>query len=588
MTQTFDDAQAAHRSGNLDEAERLYRQTVADEPDNGLAHRLLAYVLLQRGAAEDAERHFARALALGGADARMLFAFGQTQLMQQKFPQALACYDRAIALKPDFAEAIANRGILMQRMKHPREALAAFEQVVRLRPQQSDSYVLLGTALVDLGRVEEAIPVFRHATTLQPPLARAWFNLASALTRIKQYDEVVLAFDKGLAIERDPKVEVEHFFMQLYLCDWRDYAQKRHDILDDVMAGNLSVGPFQLMFLPSTPQQQRLCAERKIAETCPPVPPLAQAGQKNSGRLRIAYLSREWGEHPVSYLVTDLLAAHDLDNFEIFVISYGDGPESPAFLRVKSSAEHFIDARLLDDAGVAARVHDLNIDIAVDLDGHVFNARPAILSHRPAPIQVNYLGYPGTMGARHIDYLIADDIIVPPEHAPYYSEKIVRLPQNYLPTSPRLSGTVLTRADVGLPDDAFVYCAFTAAYKITPDLFDSWARILARTPNSLLWLRNSYNVMRDNLQREARSRGLDPDRLVFAPRVGGQEHFARHALADVCLDTFVYGAHSTAADSLWCGVPVVTDGRYLRPPRGGQPCHSCRAARTDRRHAGRL
>ncbi len=550
MMELFEQAQMAHRAGNTVEAERLYRAALEVEPGNGLAHRLLAILCLQREAAEDAETHFLRARELGLADPLMLFSLGHAQLLLGKPRDALNSYDKAIALKPDFLEAQANRGILLQDMNRPQEALAAFERVLALNPNRANSHNLVGTALSDLGRLDQAIDAFRTALALDPKMARAWFNLATALSRLDHHYEAVSAYESGLALGPNPQGENARFFTGLYLCDWRDHDAQSQKYLSDID----SLRPFQLLFLPASPAQQLDCARK----ASPPARAALPQAPRRSGRVRLGYLSKDFKSHPVAYLLAETLEQHDRNAFEIFALSHGLDDQSSIRKRVTEACEHFVDLAGLDDDAIAARLHSLGIDIVIDLDGHTHGARPGILRRRPAPVQVNYLGYPGTMGAPYIDYLIADAVITPPEHQPFYSEKLVQLPVCYLPASIRPAGGALTRAAAGLSDNNFVFCAFTAPYKITPDVFAIWMRLLNRTTNSILWLRGGEQAQQENLRREACRHGIDPARLVFAPHADAKTHFARLALADLYLDTLIYGAHTTASDALWSGVPVVT------------------------------
>ena len=403
-------------------------------------------------------------------------------------------------------------------------------------------------------RTDDAVASLRRALVLQPTFARVWFNLAYAYRNAGLYAEALAAYDGGLKLAPSPDIEAARFFVALYLCDWRNYAAQCEKFLSAADAGQIAVLPFQLLFLPSTPEQQLVCA-RKAA---PPLRTPIIRGPRKTGRLRVAYIGKDFMAHPVTYLLTETLERHDRSNFEFFIISHGPDDGSPARKRVAAAVEHFVDVRGLDDAAIAARIAELGIDIAVDLDGYTRGGRPDILAYRPAPVQAQYLGYPGTMGADHIDYLIADAVVTPPEHQRFYSEKLGRLPGCYLPNSSRPAGKTLTRAEVGLPRDGFVFCAFTAAYKISPDSFAAWMRILARVPDSILWLRDAGPQATENLRREAHDAGIDPARLVFAPATAAKLYFARITLADLYLDTFIYGAHTTASDALWAGLPMIT------------------------------
>ncbi len=277
-------------------------------------------------------------------------------------------------------------------------------------------------------------------------------------------------------------------------------------------------------------------------------------------RIRVAYISADFLEHPMAYLLAGLFEAHDRTRFEVFAISYRSDPRSPMAERLRAAFEHFIDVSARSDGEIADLIHGLEIDIAVDLMGFTAEERPGVLLRRPASVQVSYIGFPATMGAEHIDYIIADSYVTPPASAPYFSERIVRLPECFQANdSKRIAdpGTV-TRAEAGLPEQAFVWCAFHASFKINPPLFDVWARLLRAQPDSVLWLISNTALAELNLRREAARRGVGSERLIFAKREPYPRHLARLALADLCLDTWPFNGGATTSDALWSGVPVVT------------------------------
>jgi predicted O-linked N-acetylglucosamine transferase (SPINDLY family) len=294
----------------------------------------------------------------------------------------------------------------------------------------------------------------------------------------------------------------------------------------------------------------------------PRLPPL----ERDPRKIRVAYISADFRDHPVSHLLVGVLEQHDRDRFEVIGVSLRAGEDGALEQRVQRAFDRFIDVRGHSDRGVAALLRELEVDIAVDLMGFTQGLRLGIFAHRAAPVQVNYLGYAGTLGVPYMDYLLADEIVIPYGEERWYSEQVVRLPHCYLPNDDRREiATRPTRAQVGLPADALVFCAFTNAYKINPTVFEIWMRLLKEVPRSVLWLREIGAEAQSNLLREAQLRGVDAGRLVFAPRVASMaEHLARQGLADLYLDTLPYNAHSTACDALWSGIPILTRiGRSL-------------------------
>jgi predicted O-linked N-acetylglucosamine transferase (SPINDLY family) len=287
--------------------------------------------------------------------------------------------------------------------------------------------------------------------------------------------------------------------------------------------------------------------------------PLYRGEQYNHEKIRVAYLSSDFHQHATSYLMAGVLENHDRSQFEILGISYGINDESSTRARIEKACTRFFDVREQDDASIATLLRNLEIDVAIDLKGHTGGARPGILAHRPCPVQVNYLGYPGSMGAEHVDYLIADRTVIPPQHRQFYSEQIVYLPDTYQPNDSArpIAPDHVTRRDAGLPERAFVFCCFNGSQKILPSTFDSWMRILSRS-ESVLWLLEDNEGATANLRRETQARGIAAERLIFAQHERADRHLARLRLADLVVDTLPYGAHTTASDALWAGVPVLT------------------------------
>jgi predicted O-linked N-acetylglucosamine transferase (SPINDLY family) len=352
----------------------------------------------------------------------------------------------------------------------------------------------------------------------------------------------------------------ERLHTKQMLCDWSDYQSECRRILDGVKQDSPVIVPFSFLSVTASPEDQLRCARSYVArEIDTAIKPLWNGEKYSHERIRVAYLSPDFREHPTSYLMAGLFESHDRNRFETMAISF-IRKDDPMQRRLHGAFDRFVDASELSDGALATMLREAEVDIAVDLAGFTRGNRIKILAARPAPIQVNYLGYPGSMGAGFIDYLIADEILIPDDHASFYSEAIVRMPHTYQVTDDRrvISAAKISRRDAGLPENGFVFCSFNNCYKINPEIFDIWMRLLRRVENSVLWLIETNAVGMDNLRREARNRGISPERIVFAPKVGQSEHLGRHRLADLFLDTLPYNAHTTASDALWAGLPIVT------------------------------
>jgi len=348
---------------------------------------------------------------------------------------------------------------------------------------------------------------------------------------------------------------------QMRLNNWEDYSQRVAGVLRKLELGLPSSQPFPLLALPTPLALLHKSAAMHMADKFPPAAQTLWQGEHYAHkRIRIGYFSADFHNHATAHLMAELFERHDRERFEIFAFSFGVPNQDAMRARLVKGFDHFFDVADQGDRDIAALAHRHEIDIAVDLKGYTQDSRPGIFALRPAPIQVNYLGFPGTLAAPYMDYILADAVILPESHFPYYSEKVVHLPHSYQvnDTKRRIADTQPTRRELGLPEDGFVFCCFNNNFKITPDVFILWTSLLAQVEHSVLWLLEDHSAVRDNLRREARQRGINAERLVFAPRLPTEEHLARLRSGDLFLDTFYYNAHTTASDALWAGLPIVT------------------------------
>ena len=344
-------------------------------------------------------------------------------------------------------------------------------------------------------------------------------------------------------------------------CDWNKVEALRPQLELHVAGAKSVVSPGAMLGYSDDPEQLQRCMVALIRRTIPVQPPPLWRGESfRNPRIRIAYLSNDFHEHATAHLIAELFERHDRASFEIWGVGFDADDGSALRRRLIAAFDRFVDARQMSDRQVAELLHAARVDIAVDLKGHTLGARPAIFAHRPAPLQVNYLGFPGTMGADYYDYILGDATVTPRAQQPWYNEAIVQLPDCYQPNDSRrmLEAPVPSRAEAGLPEDGFVFCCFNNNWKITAPLFAVWMRLLAQVPGSVLWLLQDNEEAAANLRRQVTAHGIAAKRLIFAPRIAVEQHLARHALADLFLDTHPCNAHTTASDSLRVGVPLVT------------------------------
>jgi predicted O-linked N-acetylglucosamine transferase (SPINDLY family) len=589
-------ALAAHQAGRLDEAEVLYRALLAEDKKQVQVLQMLGLLTAQRGRYDESEGLLRDALRLKPNEAGWQFNYGNVLvalgrfddamaafdktlalnprfadaylnrggllIRQKRFADAVACFDAAIAINPAYAAAHSNRGYSLEELKRFDDALASHGTAVSLEPRRADFLAARANVLHKLKRFDEALTDIAQALALAPGNAELLYNRGNILYELKRYEEAFAAYDA--AYQRDSRLEFlegDRLFTKLLICDWTQWEAETFHLATEIASGRPASRPFSFLPVPASPPLQLACAKVFSQRQCPSLTPLWRGKRYEHDRIRLAYLSADFREHPVAHLLAGVFEHHDRTRFETVAISCGVDDAGPMRNRIARAFERFLDVRGKGDAEIAQLLHDAEIDIAVDLIGPTQGARPGILSHRPAPIQAIYLGYAGSSGTDHIDYVIADKIVIPDGEEQFYTEKIAYLPDTYMATDSRraIARHTPSRAEQGLPEAAVVFCSFNNSYKMTPRLFDVWMRLLREIDGSVLWLSHINDAATANLRREAEARGVRPEKLVFAPRVAlNEDHLARYRLADLFLDTQPFGAHSTASDALWAGVPVLT------------------------------
>ncbi len=482
------------------------------------------------------------------------------KLMQHE--QSAAAYDQALILAPKFAEAWLGRGNLFQAMRRYAEALAAYAKALEIEPTLVEAWVGRGQTHNEINRPQEALEAFAKAIELSPSEASAWYGRARALRKLDRFDEAIASYDKVLSIDSTFELaQGTRLFAKLQACDWRDYLAECAEVLDSVRQGRVAMEPMHFLCLESSSADQLQCARAFSASNFPTLSQMRRDERRRHDRIRLAYVSSDLRDHPVGYLIAGLFESHDRARFEVSAISSSPAPNSRVQQRIRQSVEHFVDVAQLSDQQVAELIQRQELDVIVNLNGYTEGLRQGIFARRPAPIQTQYLGYAGTLGTNYFDYVLADRTVVPESERESYSEKIVQLPSCFMITDREraISAHTPTRHECGLPEKAFVFCSFNSVHKITPQMFAIWMNVLRMVGGSVLWMSSAGDSAVSNLRREAQAAGVAPERLIFAKRVSEQtEHLARQRAADLFLDTSPYNAHSTAADALWAGLPILT------------------------------
>ena len=486
---------------------------------------------------------------------------GVTLKEQRKPDEAIAAYNKALSIKPDYAEAYNNMGNALKDQGKLDEAIAAYNKALSIKPDYANAYNNMGVTLQEQGKLDDAIAAYNKALSIKPDYADAYNNMGNALQEQGKLDDAIAAYNKALSIKPDHAEARAQCLHQLaHICDW-SAIEADQCYLPELGIKGEAVSPFTMLSLEDTPDRHRLrsvkCSRTKYPQKAIELP---AKPTEQSERLRIGYFSADFHNHATMYLMAQIFAAHDKSHFEIFAYSYGPDKQDEMRKKLVSTVDVFHDVREMNDIQIVELAKTEKLDIAIDLKGFTQNNRLAPFAYGLAPVQISYLGYPGTLGADFIDYIVADPVVIPDDKRQYYSEQVIYLPNTYQPTDNTrvISDKIITREDMGLPSNGFVFCCFNANYKISPTEFDIWMRLLGRVESSVLWLLKSNKWAEQNLKREAEARGISAERLVFAEKVPQAEHLARQKLADLFLDTFNYNAHTTTSDALWVGLPVVT------------------------------
>jgi len=556
IDQLYGAALAAQKAGREAEAERLYLQILEQaSPPEVLVN--LGNLLARQGRRDEALPLYDRAMAARPDFLEALFNRAGLLLELKRPEEALENYERVVALRPDLFIAWNNRGSALRALQRPEEALASFERAAALNPSHINALTNRAMALWDLRRLQDALAAADQALAVQPRHGEALYTRANILRDLGRMAEALANYEQVLALQpAHPHALNGAAQAALTLCDWGKVEALTPQLKQNAATGPAVIQPFVLLGYDDDPALQRRCAENYVRRTVAPRAPLAGKHYSHD-RIRLAYLSADFHQHPTAQLLAELFERHDRTRFEVTAVSFGPDDGSPMRARLKRAFDHFEDVPGKSDAEVAGWLKAREIDIAVDLNGHTHGARTGIFAHRPAPVQVNYLVYPGTMGAPFIDTILADRIVLPLDQQPFFSEKIIHLPDCYQANdATRVLLPAPARAQAGLPAEGFVFCSLNNGWKITRPVFDIWMRLLAQTEGSVLWLLDGPHA--DNLRREASARGIAPSRLVFAPKLAPDQHLARHQLADLFLDTLPYGAHTSCSDALWAGLPVIT------------------------------
>ncbi len=558
-------------SGRLAEAVAAYSDAIVRAPSYADAHFNLALTLRKLGRNEAAAASYSQAAKLYDAPARALNNLGTTLRALRRHEEAKAAFRAAIAADPAYADPYYNLGNSLRISGETDQAAEMFHKCVALQPGHGLALVELSRVESRIGRLAEAEQMLLAARSKTPRNVPILIELAHLVRRQGRVGEAAALYGDVLRVApATAEAQVYLVSMRQQLCDWRardqDFARLTGITRDQfARGGRVSMPAFDALAWPFDEATQLAVARSWSEDVIQDVSVLRAAtnfsfAPRAHPRLRIGYISQDFRNQAMGHLTRGMYRLHDRDRFEIHAYSVRANDHSRYRKDIEAGCEHFLDVADWDAADIARRINADEIDILVDMMGHTEGNRMAVMALRPAPVQVGYLRFPGSSGAAFLDYMLSDPVVTPPSSAPFYIEKLVRLPHCYQvnDSEQRSPDTPVSRTQEGLPEDAFVYCSFNNSYKIEPSMFDVWMRVLTAVPGSVLWLLRIHPEMEANLKREAAARAVDPSRLVFSGKTEKLRHLARHRLADLFLDTRYYTAHTTASDAMVAGVPIIT------------------------------
>lgn len=547
---------------HFSDAERIFKKILEIHPDQVDALNLLGIINAQSKKFEIAITYITRAININSKNASSYYNRGLALQELGKIEEALLDFKEALSLNPKYTNAHNSEGNAYLDMKEIDSAIASYKSAIALDPSYADAWNNLGNAYSYSKNLEEALICYEKAISIYPDFADAWVNSASAWYELKEIENAVHNYQKAVNMRADtPYLLGDYLHAKLQGCDWSNLSQATFQLQEQISRRLPVTEPFVTLGLLDDPGLHLQVAQIYVNTRFPKsdiLEPLA--GHGKSDKIRIGYYSADFRNHATSYLVAEMLEKHDKDNFEVYAFNLHPGQPDDTTERIVSAVTQMIDLSGRSDKSAAQLSRELQIDIAVDLGGHTADSRTGIFAARCAPIQVSYLGFPGTLGAPYYDYVLADRNVIPLDQSRYYTEQVAHLPHCYQvnDSKRKISDRIFSRSECGLPAQAFVFCCFNNGYKILPPTFDGWMRILHAVEGSVLWLMDHNELGTRNLKKEAQARGIDPSRLIFAPRMKLPEHLARHRLAGLFLDTLPYNAHTTASDALWAGLPLLT------------------------------
>ncbi|MFL0724396.1 MAG: tetratricopeptide repeat protein [Prochlorococcus sp.] len=549
---------ALQEKGDLDAAIDYYNKSLTLNPNSPGVLNNIGFAFQAKGDSTTAIDYYYKAISIQPDCHEALYNLGNASQANGAYDVAVSFYNKALSVKHNYPDALNNIGLVLQQQGDLIAAINSYNKALSFRPDHPETLSNLGTALRKKGDLAKAIDIYNNALAIKPYCPELLLNLGNALQEQAEFKACIETYTKALTIDPNSQtLKAALIYSKSHVCDWSSLAEQNHWLKDLGIEGD-PVPPFSLLALEDEPQKQLIRAQRFFDKRYPMIS--SKVIHKGNSKLRIGYFSADFYTHATMNLMSRIFEQHDKNSFEVFAYAYGPFTEDETTKRLKEHVYLYRDFRYLDDIAAVSIARNDNLDIAVDLKGYTKDNRLGIFALNVAPLQISYLGYPGTTGAKCMDYILADKILIPEGSEKYYSEKVIFMPNSYQcnDETKYIPSINVTRVDHGLPKHGFIFTCFNKSYKITPREFNIWMRLLHKVEHSIIWLFNSNEYAKFNLRKEAEKRGISPSRLIFANRMPLRQHLERHKLGDLFLDTFNVNAHTTASDALMTGLPVLT------------------------------
>jgi protein O-GlcNAc transferase len=553
-------AKKFHLSGNIVKANKLYSKLMKFRKNDFLILYLYGTTFLQLKKYSDAIKYLSFSIIQNSKFADSFNNRGIAYAENSNFDQAIKDYDQSIKLKENNFDAYLNKGIALKNIFRFKEAINHFNISLKLRPNDAKVYYNSGNVFLELNNFNKALELYNKAILLQKNYSEAYAKRGEVNFFLKNYDLSMRDYSQSIKLNSDLDYVYGLFFhLKMCLNDWNNFDAHLEKIKDGIKKNKKIVNPLNLLSLIDDPEIH-LKTAKQFSKNILISHNYKKTSHSDNNKIKIGYFSADFNKHAVSRLIYKMLCLHNRKKFKIYSYAYGFDKEDDLHNLIKKEADVYRDIREISDHDVALLAKKDDLDIAIDLQGYTDKSRLSIFANKVAPIQINYLGYPGSMGAEYIDYIVADKNLIPKSNYKFYSEKIIFMPHHYQVQNNELmmSNNPSSRKDLGLPKDYFVFCAINNTYKISPNTFDVWMRLLTKVKKSVLWLLDNGPVSNKNLLNEAKARGIKENRLVFAKKTSFEEYLAQLKYADIYLDTFTYNAGATASNVLWMGIPIVT------------------------------